>query len=243
MSIRPNQESWKTFGLPVSSRRGRAWAALALGLLCAGLPGCETDDPCARREAACLDVVLIGKKDDGAGNPVVYRGLQVSVFAPNVSNQTGNPPADKCEITATGGKMVRRVFGSELGPVGMTLATTQVPELTRKESYSPTIQGKLTFQLPAEFNALADRDLDDVLLQYSSDDERVAGLKELRDRDPRAIRILITQAGQTKTAWDSRCEEGVFSSGEWLIKRYYRVGQNQHVAAFAVLDGATTASP
>lgn len=243
MSIRLNQESWKIAGPFVPSRRGRPWAALVLGFLCAGLPACETDDPCARREAACLDVVLIGKKDDGAGNPVVYRGLQVSVFAPNMSSTGGNPPADKCEITATGGKMVRRVFGSELGPVGMNLATTQVPELSRRESYSPTIQGKLTFQLPAEFNALADRDLDDELLRFSSDEERVTGLKDLRDRDPRAIRILITQAGQTKTAWDSRCEEGVFSSSEWLIKRYYRVGRNQHVAAFAALDGATTASP
>lgn len=243
MSIRAKKESFTTRRSLVSFRRERRLVAGILGLLGLGLPACETDDPCARREAACLDVVLIGKKDDGAGNPIAYRGLQVSIYAPNMANPTGTPPEDKCETAVVDGKMVRRVFGSETGPVGTTLASAPVPDLTRKESYSPTIQGKLTFQLPAEFNALADRDLDDVLLQYGSDDERIAALKELRDRDPRAIRILITQTGQGKTAWDSRCEEGVYSSSEWLIKRYFRVGRNQHLAAFAPLQGAMTSSP
>lgn len=242
MSTRLKLESWKACGPLPNFRRFRPWAAVALGLAGLGLSACETDDPCARREAACLDVVLIGKKDDGAGNPIAYRGLQVSVYAPNAGGATGNTLPDKCEITVNGSKMVRRVYGSEMGPVGMTLVSTQVPELTRREAYSPTIQGKLTFQLPAEFNGLADRDLDDTLIQYGSDDERIAALKDLRDRDPRAIRILITQSGQSKTAWDSRCEEGVYSSSEWLIKRYFRVGRNQHLAAFAPLDGATPAS-
>lgn len=221
----------------------RQLAVLVLGLFSLGLPACETDDPCARREAACLDVVLIGKKDDGAGNPVVYRGLKVTIYAPNGATPTAGEPEDSCEITLSGGKMVRRVYGRELGPVGKALASLDVPDLSRKEAYSPTIQAKLTFKLPAEFNALDDTNLDDKLLEYSSDEARISGLKALRDRDPRAIRILVTQAGQTKTAWDSRCEEGVYSASEWLMKRYFRVGSNQHAGAFAPLDGASPASP
>lgn len=222
----------------------RSWFASATLLAASlGLAACETDDPCARREAACVDVVLIGKKDDGAGNPVAYRGLKVSIFAANWPRPAATPPEDKCEITMVSGKPVRRVFGSEVGPIGTTLATGDVPELTRRESYSPTIQAKLTFMLPAEFNALADTDLDDALFNEPDDSARIARLKTLRDSDPRGLRILITQSGQSKTAWDSRCEEGVFSTSEWLMKRYYRAGRNQHAAVFAPLDGAMTTSP
>src|SRR5262245_54511905 len=86
-------------------------------LLLAG-PGCETDDPCARRTAACVEVTLVGKRDDGAGNPIAYRGLEVKIFAPNLSGpQSG--VMDKCDTN--------HLYGSETGPVGQNLASVQVP--------------------------------------------------------------------------------------------------------------------
>jgi len=222
----------------------RRWvASVTLVAASLGWSACETDDPCARREAACVDVVLIGKKDDGAGNPIAYRGLKVSIYAPNWPRPAAAPPEDKCEVAMVSGKPVRRVFGSDVGPAGTALATADVPELTRRESYSPTIQAKLTFKLPPEFNDVTDTDLDETLFKYPDDDARITGLKMLRDSDPRALRILVTQSGQSVSAWDSRCDEGLFSSGEWLMKHYYRVGRNQHAAVFATLDGASTSSP
>lgn len=238
-----NMESLSAQSQGLSPVARRWLASFALAAVSLGSSGCETDDPCARREAACVDVVLIGKKDDGAGNPIAYRGLKVSIFAPNWPRPAASPPDDTCETSMVAGKSVRRVFGRELGPVGSTLVSGDVPELTRKESYSPTIQTKLTFMLPAEFNALPDSNLDEELFKIADDDERIAKLKALRESDPRSLRILVTQAGQSQSAWDSRCEESVFSAGEWLMKHYYRVGKNQHAAVFAVLDGATTSNP
>ena len=227
--------------LPTLSWRRTSWLLVTAASV--ALPACETDDPCALRQEACVDVVLIGKKDDGAGNPIAYRDLKVSIYAPNFPAPASAPPEDKCEVTMVAGKPVRRVFGGETSPAGTLLASLDVPALVRKEAYSPTIQAKLTFKLPREFNALSDTNLDDELLKYSDDDARIAGLKRLRDSDPRSVRVIVTQAGQTKSAWDSRCEEAVFSGSEWLIKRYYRVGQNQHAGVFAAMEGAVTSSP
>ena len=221
---------------------------MALALL-GTAPGCETDDPCALRTAACVDVVLIGKRDDGAGNPISYRGLKVSVYAPNRAGMQSAPPEDHCEVTMVGTKMVRRVYGSDLGPVGTLLGSSDVPELRLKETNSPTIQAKLSFLLPSDFNAQPDpnadpdNQLDADLAKLPSDKARIDRLKQLRDSDARAVRILVTQSGQSKSAWDSRCEENVFSDDEWLMKKYYRVGQNQYAGVWAVLDGAQTTSP
>jgi hypothetical protein len=198
------------------------------------LAGCETDDPCARHEAACVDVVLVGKRDDGNGGPIAYRGLSVKVFAPNVP-ASQSPPGDKCEAM--------HMYGSELGPVGTLLGETAVPDLLAAASYSPAVQGKLTFQLPDSFNQLPDSPPEDVVDSLPTDDDKLQKLAELRGKDPRALRIIITQSGQQKSAWDSRCDEALFSSDEWLMKKYYRVGQNKYVSVLAFLEGAQTSAP
>ena len=139
---------------------------------------------------------------------------------PNAGGATGNTPPDKCEITANGSKMVRRVYGSEMGPVGMTLVSTQVPRTDASRSLFSDHPGKLTFQLPAEFKTLADRDSgrhpDPVRRATTSASPHS---RPARSR-PAGNCIPITQSGQSKTAWDSRREEGRHSSSEWLIKRY-----------------------
>ena len=45
------------------------------------------------------------------------------------------------------------------------------------------------------------------------------------------------------SAWDSRCDEGLFSNSEWTMKQYYRVGQNKYISVLAFLEGAQTSSP
>src|SRR5688572_17468838 len=108
-------------GSAAMATKQRLGSGLLATLLMAGLAGttgCETDDPCARRQAACVDVTLVGRKDDGNGNPIAYRGLEVKIFAPNMSGpQTG--VIDKCETD--------HVYGSELAPGGTLLAQSAVP--------------------------------------------------------------------------------------------------------------------
>lgn len=206
------------------------------------LGGCETDDPCARRQAACVDVVLVGKRDDGAGGPIAYRGLTVSVFAPNL-NGTGAASQSTCDRDMTTAKP--HLYGNELGPVGTSLAASEVPELVLTTPYLATIQGKLTFQLPDSFNSETDRETEySALLDQQPDDaSRIAEMKKLRDSDPRALRILVTQAGETHSVWDSRCDEEQFSGDEWKQKRWYRAGKNKYVSVMALLEGAKTSAP
>jgi hypothetical protein len=204
------------------------------------LSGCETTDPCALREAACVDVVLVGAQTDAMGQPIAYQGLSVSIYAPNMQGPSTNVQ-DQCAVNAM--TMQGEVYGSELGPVGTTLATTQVPELQLMAPYSAAVQGKVTFQLPDSFNQLPDNPPATAIDSLTSDTAKVAELKQLRDSDPRAVRILVTQAGQSQSAWDSRCDEDLFSTDEWEMKQYYRVGQNQYIGVMAVLAGAMTSNP
>lgn len=223
--------------MATKKRLGNAlFATVAAALICT-LPlvsGCETDDPCARRQAACVEVTLVGKKDDGSGNPIAYRGLEVKIFAPNMSGpQTG--VVDKCDSG--------QVFGSELLPSGAMLAATPIPDLTLREQFSPAIQTKLSFQLPDSFNALDDVPPSDVIDPIPDTADKITKLKELRDSDPRAIRMIVTQSGQPKSAWDSRCDEAMFSEDEWMMKQYYRVGKNKFVVTIAPIAGAMTSAP
>lgn len=205
-------------------------AALALPLV----SGCESDDPCARRQAACVEVTLVGKKDDGNGNPIAYRGLEVKIFAPNMSSpQTG--VVDKCDSG--------HVYGSEMAPSGSMLAATPIPDLTLRDTFSPAIQTKLSFQLPDSFNALDDAVPADIIDPIPDNADKITKLKELRDSDPRAIRMIVTQSGQTKSAWDSRCDEERFSEDEWMMKQYYRVGKNKFIVTLAYMEGAMTSAP
>ena len=222
--------------------RAFAKTLLATTTLCTALAGCETDEPCARREAACADVVLWGLKDDGMGRAIAYKGLSLSVYAPN---QAGPQRAatDGCEIAMVDGKPVKRPYGSMTSLGSAPLQQVPVPTLTLKESFSPSIQGRLTVQLPATFNELNDRDLDDELGLISDTAAQVSKLQELRDQDPRAIRVILTQEGLSRSVWDSRCDEALFSSDEWRMKKYYRIGKNRHIGVFASLEGAMTSSP
>ena len=212
---------------------GAAMLAGGLGLV----GGCETEDPCALRQAACVDVTLVGKRDDGIGNAVAYRGLQVSIFAPNAAG----PQSDVMDGCESG-----HVYGTQLGAggLGTTLASTAVPDLLPHDSsYLSPVQGLLSFQLPDSFNAIADNPPSDVVDPIPSNADKITKLKELRDSDPRAIRIIVTQQGQTNSVWDSRCDEALFSTDEWTMKQYYRVGQNKAIPVIAILEGAATSTP
>lgn len=57
------------------------------------LGGCESNDPCVLRQAACLDVTLMGKKD-----PVFYRNLTIRV-TDGKGAELGT--ASKAEVRAT----------------------------------------------------------------------------------------------------------------------------------------------
>lgn len=207
---------------------------LALGFAAALGSGCETDDPCARREAACIEVTLTGKRDDGNGNQVAYRNLSVQIFAPNL-NGASTMVDDKC--------VDDHLYGAERGPVGTVLASVMLPELLPAAPYSPAVQGKVAFQLPDSFNQIEDRQPADIVDPITNVDEKIARLKELRDGDPRAVRIIITQTDQMNSAWDSRCFENVFSDDLWTMQKYYRVGRNENRGVQADLEGAVTSAP
>lgn len=200
-------------------------ASLGSGLLL--LPGCETSDPCALRQAACLDVVLIGNRDDGMGNPIAYRDLSVQV-CPASSGAAADPLA-KCDPAA---------------PCGTELAATPMPvSLTAVATYSANVQGLVTFKLPDSFNELPDSPPGPVVDPIDDTDQKIARLKELRSKDPRAVRILVTQAGQAAPVWDSRCDEDLFSRDQWTMLRYYRVGKNEYRAVYSPLAAAKTSAP
>lgn len=217
----------------LGSPRISAIGFLALGLASALAPGCESTDPCARREAACIEVTLSGKRDDGNGNPVAYRGLNVQVFAPNANGPSQT--MDQC--------VPKHLYGADLGPVGTLLASSMVPDLLPSASYTPAVQGKIAFQLPDSFNALDDQQPADIVDEIPSQSDKIAKLKELRDTDPRAVRIIITQSGQMSSAWDSRCYEDVFSADQWTMQKYYRVGKNEDRGIQADLENGMTTAP
>ena len=188
--------------------------------------GCETSDPCTLRQAACVDVSLIGKRTDAMGAPIAYRDLSVQVCsgpaAAAAPCSEGQPPPS----------------------CGNELARTMSPQtLTAIAAYSANVQGLVSFQLPSSFN----EQIDEPPLEVDSLDAvaRKARLLMLRDRDPRAVRILITQpqSSGALTVWDSRCEEDLFSDDEWSKLKYYRVGKNEYRSVFAPLRKAQTSTP
>ena len=208
-------------------RSARALLA-ALVLLPAALSGCETNDPCALRQAACVDVGLMGQRDDGAGNPIAYRDLTVKVCAPDSFTTTGDPQA-KCNRDA---------------PCGTELASTPMPLMLQAVgSYSANVQGLVSFKLPDSFNDLADIQPGMQLEDLRDNASKIARLKELRKTDPRAVRILVLQAGNNTPVWDSRCEEDLFSADQWLMLKYYRIGKNEYRAVYADLKAAKTSTP
>lgn len=222
-----------TLTSPRSVRDRLALAGPVLGLLAPLLftTGCESNDPCVRRTAACIEVTLIGRRDDGMGNPAVYRDLSVKVCAPNPGSSGA-----KCGDDACGTELVR---------------TSEPLTLMPTASYSNNTQGKIGFQLPDSFNALPDLfqtddgQRSDLALEIDalSPPERKARLLSLRDSDPRAIRVLVTQSGASKPAWDSRCEEDLFSDDEWAMLRYHRVGKNEDRPIPAPLRDGKLATP
>ncbi len=190
------------------------------------MTGCETNDPCALRTAACIDVALIGARTDTMGAPIAYRDLSIKICSgPSVSSAPCSegqaPPSCASE-----------------------LVTTPEPQtLTAVAAYSANVQGLVSFQLPSAFNELPDVPPTEVDSLGAA--ERKARLLMLRNTDPRAVRILVTQP-QTSgavTVWDSRCEEDLFSNDEWSKLKYYRVGKNEYRSVFAQLRKAQTSTP
>lgn len=193
--------------------------------------GCESEDPCVRRTAACVEVTLIGRRDDGMGNPAVYRDLSVKVC--------GSAPS------SSGAKCGDDICGTQLA------GTTEPLTLMPVAPYSNNTQGKISFKLPDSFNQLPDLfqtddgQRSDLALEIDqlSAAERKARMLALRDTDPRAIRVLVTQSGASKPAWDSRCEEDLFSDDEWAMLRYHRVGKNEARPIPAPLRDGKLATP
>jgi hypothetical protein len=217
-----------------------AWLAVFLVAPAAAiLPGCETNDPCALRKAACLDVVLVGKHDDGQGNPIAYKGLTVKVCASNPANSAINPMAS-CNPTPP----APMTMCDQTVPCGEELASSPMPlNLTAVGSYSANLQDVVTFQLPDTFNARADTPIAPILDSCPDTDTEINELKMLRGLDPRAIRIQVLQAGQTAPVWDSRCDEYLFSPDQWTMLNYYRVGKNEYRSVYATLSQAVTSPP
>ena len=200
---------------------------LLVGMFGLGLTsGCETNDPCILRQAACVDVSLIGKKTDATGAPIEYHDLSVKVCSgPSVASA----PCSE---------------GMAPPSCGSELASTMSPQtLTAVASYSANVQGLVSFQLPSSCNS----EVDDPPTEVDSLDAaaRKARLLMLRDRDPRAVRIFVTQPQSSGpiTVWDSRCEEDLFSADEWSKLKYYRVGKNEYRSVFAPLRKAQTQTP
>lgn len=203
------------------------------------LSGCETNDPCALRQAACLDVVLVGKHDDGQGNPIAYRDLTVKVCASNPASSMVNASA-ACNPP----NPPTMTMCDQAVPCGDALAQSPMPfTLTAVGSYSANVQGVVTFQLPDSFNARTDTPPGPLLDSCPDTDSKINRLKELRGLDPRAVRIQVLQAGQTAPVWDSRCDEYLFSPDQWTMLNYYRVGKNEYRAVYATLGQAATSPP
>jgi hypothetical protein len=177
----------------------QATVLLSLSLLCSA---CETSDPCILRQAACLDVKLIGNPD-----PYYYQNVTV-----RVTDRAGKelvPPVQMAELRAT------------------ARANTETT---------------VSFQLPDSYNALDDIKPKEAIRGLANDDERIARLEELRDKDPRALRIVVTgtEAGggpPGMVRWDSKEEEdwriaAAKMEGNvdpWLHFMYFRVGRNEYV--------------
>ena len=188
--------------------------------------GCETNDPCVLRQAACVDISLIGKKTDPSGAPIAYRDLSVKVCS--------GPAAASSPCSE----------GQAPPSCGMELGSTMSPQtLTAVAAYSANVQGLVSFQLPSTFNEQVDQPPTEVDSLDAA--ARKARLLMLRDQDPRAVRILVTQpqSSGAVTVWDSRCEEDLFSDDEWSKLKYYRVGKNEYRSVFAPLRKAQTSTP
>ncbi len=191
-----------------------------------GASGCETNDPCILRQAACVDVSLIGKKTDAMGGPIAYRDLSVKVCSgPGMSNTacSEGQAAPAC--------------------VGELASTAEPQTLTAVAAYSANVQGLVNFQLPTAFNDQEDQPPTEVDSLDAA--ARKARLLMLRNTDPRAVRIVVTQPQGTGavTVWDSRCEEDLFSDDEWSKLKYYRVGKNEYRSVFAPLRKAKDSTP
>lgn len=200
-------------------------SVLFLGLIGASLSGCETSDPCVLRQAACLDVSLIGEKTDSLGAPIAYRDVAV-----RVCSGPKNASLDCAE-------------GQTAAGCTEQWAQSDALTLTAVASYSANVQGLVSFQLPASFNDLADDPPNAV--DNLDPTARVARLKTLRDQDPRAVRIFVTQnqGSAAQVVWDSRCAENLFSQDQWSKLKYYRVGKNDYVPVFASMKRAKTSAP
>ena len=201
---------------------GIFWGLLSLG----ATVGCETSDPCVLRQAACVDVSLIGKKSDAMGAPIAYRDLSVKV----------------CEGRALAGTACSEGMAPP-SCTGELAGTSEPTTLTAVAAYSANVQGLVSFQLPTAFNERTDTPPTEVdALDAAS---RKTRLLALRDSDPRAVRILVTQpqGNGAITVWDSRCEEDLFSDDEWSKLKYYRVGKNEYRSVFAPLRKAQTTTP
>lgn len=211
----------------VHSLSSRFWpVVLGSGLVALGaLASCETSDPCVLRQAACLDVSLIGNKSDATGAPIAYRDVSIKVCS----------GAANASLPCLEGQVAQGCTAE--------LASSPSQTLSAVAAYSANVQGLVSFQLPSGFNDQVDHPPTEV--DNMDAGARQARLKVLRDQDPRAVRILVTQtqARGTVVAWDSRCEEDRFSDDEWAKLKYYRVAKNEYLPVFALLRQAQTSVP
>lgn len=173
--------------------------------------GCESNDPCFNRTAACLNVVIRGEAD-----PVYYTGMTVRVYK-GTSQTELLPASSMAELRATAKASVQ------------TIVTFQLPDdfngqpdwFMKNDDGVPDARVAAIDNLPGEA-------------------EKIAALKALRAQDPRYVHISVVgtkvggQGGPVE--WDSvKEEDSCYSPSQWLQQKYYRVGKNQFAAAYALL--------
>lgn len=219
-------------------RRPSLRGATAFLLVCAaGSVGCENTDPCVLRQAACIDVLLIGGVSK-QGDALVYRDLSIKVNDAN---------------------------GKEILPAQTFPLLTDTSEKDVGIPRRPTgsgVYGRVTIKLPDSFNALMDRGeakdvypADPCSVSDATSPDWSAALDELRplqaqkrSEDPRRVQIVV-QAKEDRVdrgvkrdvGWDSRVFEDICFSPSQICNDldgwgYYRVGLNQHINAFVYLE-------
>ena len=181
------------------------WACSALTLI-----ACETTDPCALRQAACLDVVLIGAPD-----PVFYRGLTVTISVA-AGGAPLAPPTSIPELRST-------------APAGVQgLVTFQLPaSFNDLMDIAPDkVVGEIqdTDAKIAKLDELRGKDLRAIRIL-------VEGTESGGGAD---AKVRWDSKVEEETRLKAAKDDG--NTDQWLQLRYFRVGKNKYEAAYATLD-------
>lgn len=172
------------------------------------LAGCETNDPCALRQAACLDVTLIGAQD-----PIYYRDITVSV------------------TSASGAQLVEPQRISELrqtAPAGVQgLVTFRLPD---------SFNALDDLQPDKVIGDIADPDMKVAKLEElrGKDPRAIRVLVEGTETGGgENAKVRWDSREEEETRLKAAKDDG--NTDQWLQERYFRIGKNQYQAAYATL--------